>query len=114
MAAQWGGAADETIPAETLRPLPADGVVPCRQRQATRLRLVSVFRQGWIAIMCKNWVLTQQILADEFLAPLSFSWDRSVLKAVQKYSLFTLVRVDGAHEQSDKAQRGKADFIRHV
>jgi hypothetical protein len=46
-----GGEADETIPADTLLPLPTHELSPCRQRQATRLPLVSVFRQGWLAIM---------------------------------------------------------------
>src|SRR2546422_7210478 len=46
-----GGEADATIPADTLLPLPADVLRPCRQRRATRLRLVSVFRQGWLAIV---------------------------------------------------------------
>ena len=43
--------AEDTLPESTLLPLvDADGP-PSRQRQATRLRLVSVFRQGWIAIL---------------------------------------------------------------
>ncbi len=46
-----GGEADETIPAATLLALPANGLEPCRQRRATRLRLVSAFRQGWLAIL---------------------------------------------------------------
>jgi hypothetical protein len=46
-----GGEADATIPADTLLALPADVLPPCRQRRATRLRLVSVFRQGWLAIL---------------------------------------------------------------
>jgi hypothetical protein len=45
-----GGEADETIPADPLLPLPTPELSPCRQRQATRLRLVSGFRQGWLAI----------------------------------------------------------------
>lgn len=55
-----GGEADATIPAATLLSLPADVLPPCRQRRATRLRLVSVFRQGWLAL----WValLNQQPL----------------------------------------------------
>ena len=46
-----GGAADETIPASTL--LDVTGVCPerPRTRRATRLRLVSVFRQGWVALL---------------------------------------------------------------
>jgi hypothetical protein len=46
-----GGMAEETIPASTLLPLPADGLPPSRPRRATQLRLVSVFRQGWITIL---------------------------------------------------------------
>jgi hypothetical protein len=46
-----GGVAEETLPASTLLPL-ADGDGPApRPRRATRLRLVSVFRQGWITIL---------------------------------------------------------------
>jgi len=46
-----GGSAEETIPASTLLPLAnADGP-SSRPRRATRLRLVSVFRQGWITIL---------------------------------------------------------------
>jgi hypothetical protein len=46
-----GGAAEETVPVSTLLPLPADGFPTLRPRRATRLRLVSVFRQGWITIL---------------------------------------------------------------
>lgn len=46
-----GGAAEETIPESTVRPLPADGWPTSRPRRATQLRLVSVLRQGWIAIL---------------------------------------------------------------
>ena len=46
-----GGAAEGTIPASTLLVLPAAVVPPRRQRRATRLRLVSIFRQGWRAIL---------------------------------------------------------------
>jgi hypothetical protein len=46
-----GGMAEETLPVSTLSPLAdADGP-PARVRRATRLRLVSIFRQGWIAIL---------------------------------------------------------------
>jgi hypothetical protein len=46
-----GGVADETIPASTL--LDVTGLCPerPRTRRATRLRLVSVFRQGWVALL---------------------------------------------------------------
>ncbi len=55
-----GGEADETIPAATLLPLPTDVLPPCRQRRATQLRLVSVFRQGWLVILVA--LLNQQHL----------------------------------------------------
>ena len=46
-----GGLTEETLPVSTLSPLAdADGP-PARVRQATRLRLVSIFRQGWITIL---------------------------------------------------------------
>jgi hypothetical protein len=46
-----GGAADETIPVSTL--LDVTGLCPerPRTRRATRLRLVSVFRQGWVRLL---------------------------------------------------------------
>lgn len=46
-----GGAAEDTIPVGTLPLLPAPLLSSPRQRRAPRLRLVSVFRQGWIAIL---------------------------------------------------------------
>jgi hypothetical protein len=46
-----GGAAEETLPESTLLPLGADAWVPARARRATQLRLVSVFRRGWITIL---------------------------------------------------------------
>lgn len=55
-----GGEADETIPAHTLLPLPPDVLPPCRQRRATQLRLVSVFRQGGLALLVA--LLNQQRL----------------------------------------------------
>jgi hypothetical protein len=46
-----GGMVEDTLPESTLLPL-ADADCPSsRPRQATRLRLVSVFRQGWITIL---------------------------------------------------------------
>jgi len=46
-----GGGADEAMPASTL----GDIIALCpgrpRTRRATRLRLVSVFRQGWVALL---------------------------------------------------------------
>src|SRR4029453_3130952 len=50
--AAWvGGEADETIPASTL--LDVTGWCPerPRTRRATRLRLVSVFRHGWVRVL---------------------------------------------------------------
>src|SRR5205807_1497845 len=46
-----GGEADETIPTSTL--LDVTGWCPTRPRtrRATRLRLVSVFRQGWVRLL---------------------------------------------------------------
>ena len=46
-----GGEADETIPTSTV--LDVTALVPQqpRTRRATRLRLVSVFRRGWILIL---------------------------------------------------------------
>jgi hypothetical protein len=46
-----GGRAEETVPVSTLLPLPADGWPTSQPRRATQLRLVSVFRQGWITIL---------------------------------------------------------------
>jgi DDE family transposase len=46
-----GGIAEETIPVGTLLELPANSWPSGRPRQATQLRLASVFRQGWITIL---------------------------------------------------------------
>ena len=46
-----GGLAEETLPVSTLLPLADADCPPARPRQATRLRLVSIFRQGWITIL---------------------------------------------------------------
>ena len=46
-----GGLAEETIPASTLLPLANADFPPSRPRRATQLRLVSVFRQGWMTIL---------------------------------------------------------------
>src|SRR5262245_26659422 len=55
-----GGAAEDTVPVGTLPPLPAQlWSSPC-PRRATCLRLVSVFRQGWLAIVVA--LLNQQRL----------------------------------------------------
>ncbi len=44
-----GGAAEETIPASTLRDVTGGCPARSRSRRATRRRLVSVLRQGWVA-----------------------------------------------------------------
>lgn len=46
-----GGEAEQTIPASTLPDLSAALGTQHRQRQATRLRLVSSFRRGWAVIL---------------------------------------------------------------
>ena len=46
-----GGAEDETIPASTLLDVTALCPGRPRTRRATRLRLVSVFRQGWVTLL---------------------------------------------------------------
>ena len=46
-----GGAAEETIPASTLLDVTEVCPVRPRSRRATRLRLVSVFRQGWVKLL---------------------------------------------------------------
>jgi len=46
-----GGAAEEAIPPSTFPDLTAAVAQARRQRRATRLRLISVFRQGWNAIL---------------------------------------------------------------
>ena len=46
-----GEEAEDTIPVGTLPLLPATLASPPRQRRATRVRLVSVFRQGWNTIL---------------------------------------------------------------
>jgi hypothetical protein len=43
--------AEETIPESTLLPLAANEFPASRPRRATQLRLVSIFRQGWITIL---------------------------------------------------------------
>jgi hypothetical protein len=55
-----GGAAEERVPVGTLPLLPAKAFLQRRQRRATRLRLVSTFRQGWLAILAA--LLTQRRL----------------------------------------------------
>ena len=46
-----GGAADETMPVSPLLDVTALCPGRPRPRRATRLRLVSVFRQGWVALL---------------------------------------------------------------
>jgi hypothetical protein len=46
-----GGMAEDTWPESTLLPLTDADSLPARPRRATRLRLVSIFRQGWISIL---------------------------------------------------------------
>jgi len=46
-----GDAAEEEIPVSTLLMLPPQLWLPHCPRRATRLRLTSVFRQGWIRIL---------------------------------------------------------------
>ena len=46
-----GGAADDTIPASTRLDVSVALAGPRRQRRATRRRLVSIFRRGWITIL---------------------------------------------------------------
>jgi len=46
-----GGMAEETIPASTLPDVSDALASQRRQRRATRLRLVSIFRRGWITIL---------------------------------------------------------------
>ncbi len=46
-----GGAADETVPASTRLDVTALCPGRPRMRRATRLRLVSVFRQGWVVLL---------------------------------------------------------------
>ena len=62
-----GGEADATIPASTL--LDVTGVCPERQRtrRATRLRLVSVFRHGWVRRLIA--LLRQEPLPEGHLVP---------------------------------------------
>src|SRR5947208_2077274 len=46
-----GGEADETIPASTVLDVTAWCPAHPRTRRATRLRLVSVFRRGWVRLL---------------------------------------------------------------
>src|SRR5262245_50790896 len=46
-----GGMAEDSLPVSTLLPLTEADAPPARARRATQLRLVSIFRQGWITIL---------------------------------------------------------------
>jgi hypothetical protein len=46
-----GGRAEDALPESTLLPLGEGDCPPARARRATQLRLVSIFRQGWITIL---------------------------------------------------------------
>jgi hypothetical protein len=46
-----GGMAEETVPVSTLLPLASADCPSSRPRRATQLRLVGVFRQGWITLL---------------------------------------------------------------
>jgi hypothetical protein len=46
-----GGMAEETIPESTFLPLAADDFPASQPRRATQLRLVRVFRRGWITLL---------------------------------------------------------------
>ena len=64
VATRWllsvGGMAEETIPESTRLDVSAALASQRRQRRATRLRLVSIFRRGWITILVA--LLTQALL----------------------------------------------------
>ena len=56
-----GGAADATIPESTLPEVPA--LVPAyrQARRATRWRLVSIFRRGWIMLVAALWLVQRSL-----------------------------------------------------
>ena len=62
-----GGAADETIPVSTLLDVPGLCPARLRTRRATRLRLVSVFRLGWVRRLVA--LLRQAPLPEEHFVP---------------------------------------------
>jgi Transposase DDE domain len=62
-----GGEADETIPASTLLDVTGGCPERPRTRRATRLRLVSVFRQGWVRLLVA--LLRQEPLPEGRLVP---------------------------------------------
>jgi hypothetical protein len=62
-----GGAADETVPASTLGDVTPLCPERPRMRRATRLRLVSVFRQGWVVLLVA--LLRQELLPQGRFVP---------------------------------------------
>ncbi len=62
-----GGEADETIPASTVLDVTGWCSERPRTRRATRLRLVSVFRQGWVRLLAA--LLRQEPLPEGRLVP---------------------------------------------
>jgi hypothetical protein len=75
-----GGEAEETIPVGTLPPLPAQCWPSHRPRRATRLRLVSVFRHGWVLIVVA--LLNQQRLPLGRFVP--EPWPRAAVAKTQR------------------------------
>jgi hypothetical protein len=74
-----GGEAEERSPPGTLPPLPAQLWLPLRPRRATGLRLVSVFRQGWVLILVA--LLNQQRLPTGRFVP--EPWPTTETKALK-------------------------------
>ena len=62
-----GGEADASLPVGTLPLMPPTVCPPPRQRSATRLRLVSAFRQGWMRVLVA--LLTHQRLPTGHFVP---------------------------------------------
>jgi hypothetical protein len=75
-----GGLAEDTLPVSTLLPLADADCPPARPRPATRLRLVSLFRQGWITILVA--LLNQQRLPRGRFIP--ESWPQSEQNNTQR------------------------------
>jgi hypothetical protein len=74
-----GSEADASVPIATVLPLPADVLPPARPRRATQLRLVSVFRQGWIGLLVA--LLNQRRLPTGRFVP--EPWPRSATQQPQ-------------------------------
>jgi hypothetical protein len=66
-----GGEADQSIPEGTFLDVTADLMGRKRQRKTTRLRLVSVFRRGWIAIFVS--LICHQSLPLSYFIPESWT-----------------------------------------